>query len=91
MRAGGETSRGRPFTREALRTASVWQGGDRPRDDTGPDRPGTTGGGDPLTGLLCCLLGKGGVNDRFFERAEEWGIEPDALRECLKVACEERT
>ena len=50
--ASGKTLRGRRFTREAVRTAAVWIGGDRPP-------PTSDGGGkrdDKLCDLLRCLL-----------------------------------
>jgi hypothetical protein len=52
IRADGTTSRGRPFTRERLRTAPIWAGGDEPPRP--PNRP--TDPGDRWCELIECLL-----------------------------------
>jgi hypothetical protein len=50
--AAGRTSRGRLFTRERLRTAAVWAGGDQPpRPPTKPSDPESR-----LCSLIECLL-----------------------------------
>ncbi|MGF1658150.1 MAG: M64 family metallopeptidase [Rubrimonas sp.] len=83
--ARGRTFRERPFTREEMRTVSIYL-------ETGDDRPtgDPSGGGDAPGGfadLFCCLLKKGALDDRFYRRAEEFGIEPGALKECLERLC----
>ena len=72
FRANGETSRGAPFTREALRSVAVWPGG----DDPGPTPPPRDTVGD----LLDCIC-RGKVLDP--ERAKEWGLDLEALCKCL--------
>ncbi len=57
VRASGTTIRGWEFTREQVRTAAVWQGGNSPGPGTTggrPDRPGR----EELCRLLSCLLGE---------------------------------
>ena len=48
FRADGKTRRERPFTREQIRTASVWSGGDQPGEPSQPG--GGTGNGDGRQG-----------------------------------------
>lgn len=86
LRASGYTRRERPFTRERLFTAGVWQGGDKP--DTG--RPGT--GCDcntsvDLCRLLECLTRSGAIDDTFRKRMREWGIDVDVALRCLAEPC----
>ncbi|MES9991893.1 MAG: M64 family metallopeptidase [Candidatus Thiodiazotropha sp.] len=87
-RANGTTYRERPFTREQLRTASVWTGGDQPPQTT---HPGGDGSKDPGSGglveLLCCLYRHKGLSKVFFERLEKQGIDADVFRRCLKAYC----
>lgn len=83
--ARGLTFRDRPFTREESRTVSIYI-------DTGDDRPSgyPSGGNDgpgEISDLICCLLKQGALDDRFFKRAEELGIDPGALRKCLERFC----
>ncbi len=70
--AEGETSRGAPFRREALRSVAVWPGGDRP----GPSRPPRS----PVDEVLRCLCAEG-VIDR--DAARKYGIDLDALCKCI--------
>ncbi len=77
--AEGFSARGRPFTREQLRTVSVWAGGDRP-----PPPPGRGGGDqDRLCRLLACLLEQKGI----WEQLERAGVDVRALRRCVKETC----
>ncbi len=93
-RANGTTQRGRPFTREQLRTASVWTGGDRPVDVPGSGTGSGTGGGGGNGGgvvdLLCCLLRHDGLGGQFDEFLKKTGIDPDTFRRCLEELCKER-
>jgi hypothetical protein len=85
VRAQGGTFRGVPFTREALLTAAVWPGGDRPDPDpTGGS--GHDGGGDWCR-LLRCVLEKDAFSREMQERWREQGFDIDSLRECLKEIC----
>jgi hypothetical protein len=93
FRANGTTYRNRPFSREQLRTASVWTGGDRPTetphsDSDGSDSQRPRSGG--LIDLLCCLYRHKGLSRLFFERLEMQGIDSDTLRLCLKAYCKAR-
>lgn len=91
-RANGTTYRGNPFTREQLRTASVWRGGDRPPETSHP--VGGNGGAGPGSGglieLLCCLYRHKGLTEEFFERLKKHGIDVDIFHRCLKAYCKAR-
>lgn len=77
--ADGRTSRGRVFTREGLRTAAIWSGGDRPpRPPNDPVDPG-----ERLCQLLECLVEQRGFG-RLLERLE---IDRGELIKCLRTAC----
>jgi tyrosinase-like protein len=77
--ADGHTSRGRVFTRERLRTAAIWAGGDRPpRPPRHPVDPG-----DRLCKFLDCLLEQRGVS----QLLERLGIDRGELLKCLSVIC----
>lgn len=82
VRAEGRSMHDRRFTREALRTAAVWRGGDtveptQPPVDT--DVPG-----ERLCDLLECL-----VDDAFRDTLEEMNVDVGALRRCLARYCRE--
>lgn len=77
--ASGTTSRGRPFTRERLRTAAIWAGGDKPpRPPHQPVDPG-----DRLCEIIECLLEQRGFG-RLIERLE---IDRGELLKCLSAVC----
>jgi hypothetical protein len=81
--ASGKTLRGRRFTRDAVRTAAVWIGGDRPP-------PTSDGGGkrdDKLCDLLRCLLSGRVIQPELRERLARAGLNVDALLKCVSVAC----
>jgi subtilisin family serine protease len=80
VRARGRSLRGTPFTREQIRTAGVWQGG---------DEPAPTDASDPrVQGELLCELLECLSTDAFAEAMEEWGVDPDAVRRCVERYCE---
>lgn len=82
--ADGFSSRGRPFSREHLLSAVI---GREPPEPGGPSS-GQPGG--PDRDLVCRLLeclDRGIVDDRFFERMKELGIDWQTLLRCLKAAC----
>lgn len=85
--ATGRTSREQPFTREAIRTAAVWHGGDNPvQPGGGPDgRPGE--GRPDWCGILDCLFSRRVLSDSFITRLLELGIDVEQLRECLERLC----
>jgi len=83
FRASGVTLRGLPFTREELRTAAVWRGGDGVPPSSHTD-PRTRD--EQLCQLLECLTDKATLG-AFFERH---GIDHEALRRCLVQFCEAR-
>ncbi len=83
--AEGGSVRGVPFTREALLTAAVWPGGDRP--DPEPGGRGDSHEGGDWCHLLRCLLENGAVSDKLRERWREQGFDLDALRDCAERAC----
>ena len=76
--AEGRTSRGRTFTRERLRTAAIWAGGDRPtRDPVETD--------NHVCEILECLLEQRGFS-RLLERLE---IDRSELLKCLARVCKD--
>lgn len=80
--ARGKTLRGRPFTREAVRIAAVWLGGERPPPTSHGDSTK-----DDLCALLSCLLSEGVIRPDFRERLRAVGIDLDALRRCVGGVC----
>jgi hypothetical protein len=74
--AEGRTFRGRPFTREATRTAAVWLGGDRPPPsvETDPNRRD-----ESCVGSLRVSPGQ----KRFVAALARAGVDVAALRKCL--------
>jgi hypothetical protein len=80
FRAHGTTRRGHPFTREQLRTAAVWRGGDGtpPTGTTQPPGPRV----DWCT-LIACLLEQPSVRAWL----EKQGIDVNAIRRCWKEQC----
>jgi hypothetical protein len=66
----GRTLRGFRFTREAVRTAAVWRGG---------DNPPPTKHDDGWCGVLRCLLEANAVDLELLKRL---GIRPDRLLKC---------
>lgn len=86
--ADGRSLRSRPFTREQLLTASIWQDGDTPPPRGGDDPSGGDGGGERLCKLLLCLLEEETIKE-FLKRH---GLDADRLIERIKKCCErERT
>jgi murein tripeptide amidase MpaA len=78
FRAIGKTLRGYPFTREQLRTAAVWRGGDSPPPSSSqPPR------GIDWCEFIGCLLSTKGI----LQLLERKGIDVDALRECVAGQC----
>jgi hypothetical protein len=80
--SAGQSLRGRAFTREQLLTGAVWRGGDNPPPGGGgrPDK-------DQLCKLLSCLLNGKLIRPELEKRLQEWGIDVDDLRRCLKSVC----
>lgn len=76
--ADGRSLRGRPFTREAIRTASIWHGGDDPEAVGRPNAQARL-----LCELLECVSG-----DPLAEVMEQWGVDARAFRECIERYCE---
>ncbi len=79
--ADGGTSRGLPFTREAMATAAVWAGGNRPSDP-----PRDSEGTDWCT-LLACLLSEKSITRELEERLKKAGLNLDGIRACVKRHC----
>lgn len=79
VRAEGTTLHGVPFTREELRTVSVWKRGDEPsRPANDPIKPGID-----WCGLLHCITS----DDVLRKFADQNGIDLERLRECVKKYC----
>jgi murein tripeptide amidase MpaA len=72
IQAEGRTIRGFPFTREAVRTAAVWQGG---------DAPPPTRHDDGWCSVLRCLLESKAIDPEALRR---FGIHPDRLLKCCQ-------
>ena len=70
--AEGRTLRGFRFTREAVRTAIAWQGG---------DAPPPTKHDDGLVRVLRCLLESKAID---LETLKRLGIHPDRLLKCCQ-------
>ena len=82
FRAKGTTLRGYPFTREQLRTAAVWRGGDAPPPSTTTQPPA----GVDWCRLVACLLADKGI----VTLLERNGLDVDGLRRCWKEQCQDR-
>ena len=81
FRAVGRTLRGHRFSREQLRTAAVWRGGDG-QPPTGTTHPPSV----DWCALLSCLLRQDGILDWL----KRQGVDVEQLRRCLTVACRGR-
>lgn len=95
--AAGRTGREQRFTREAIRTAAVWRGGDQPYPGSGGGGGpgGGPGGGGPGGGpdwcdLLRCLLGRDAISDELVRRLQADGFNIEAIRKCLEAHCRRR-
>jgi murein tripeptide amidase MpaA len=82
FRATGTTLRGYPFTREQLRTAAVWRGGDAPPPSDTTQPPA----GVDWCRLIPCLLQDKGI----LTLLERNGIDAEGLRRCWKEQCQDR-
>jgi hypothetical protein len=85
LMARGRTLRNREFTREAVRTGSVWIGGDRPAPtSTGP------GTGD-LEEIICdfvsCLFSERVIRPELRKRLSAIGLDVDAFVKCFGNDC----
>lgn len=94
FRAAGRTSREENFTRETIRTAAVWRGGNNPGTGTfpggsEPDGPGNGGPGDGggWCDLLSCLTADGVISPELARRITASGVDLDRLRRCLARYC----
>lgn len=74
--AQGRTLRGEAFTREAVRTAAVWAGG---------DRPSPHGKDDDACSKLRCLIDAGALDPH---RLKEFGINIEAFGKCCEAGRE---
>jgi murein tripeptide amidase MpaA len=72
IHAEGRTLRSFPFTREAVRTAAVWQGG---------DAPPPTSHDDGWCSVLHCLLESKAIDSETLKR---FGIHPERLLKCCQ-------
>ena len=85
-KANGLSFRGKDFSREQIRNASVWRGGNRPS-------PGGNGTGSSDTSkeeickLISCLLNDKNISEKLKERMLKQGINLDGMLECLKKYC----
>jgi hypothetical protein len=81
--ATGVTTRGAPFTREQLLSATAILGGDNPPPTSGPS---TKAADEALCGLLHCLHGPNTLG-RFLT---EHNIDPKAVSSCVETWCKSR-
>jgi murein tripeptide amidase MpaA len=79
FRATGRTLRGYPFTREQLRTAITWKGGDDPPPRGKP--PGDAGCCPDWPGFLRCLLSQEAIR-QWLERSK---VDPNAIAKCVEI------
>lgn len=81
--ASGTTFRNRNFTREQVRTAAVWRGGNNPdpRTNENPERD--------LCRLIKCLVSEKNLSREFKELMLKRGINIDGIIDCLSIFCEE--
>jgi hypothetical protein len=89
VRAEGGSVRGVSFTREALLTAAVWPGGDRPDPDPGGGDSGHGGGGE-WCGLPRYVLDKEAISPELQKHWRGQGFDLDAVRACLEGVCGHR-
>lgn len=82
--ASATTMRNRDVTREHLLTGAVWEGGNNP-PPTGREDPAD--GKEKLCELLACLLSKNVIRPDFEKRLEEFGLDLEGFRRCLKEWC----
>jgi hypothetical protein len=82
IRAAGLTLRGRSFTRQEVRTAALWRGGNHEP----PHTSGDPGGRADVCRWLECLL-ETAIDADAAKRLEGMGIRVEALRRCLKEVC----
>jgi murein tripeptide amidase MpaA len=78
LRAAGMTRRGSRFSREQVRTAAVWHGGDRPPPSSTTQPPAFD-----WCKFLDCLLHQEGV----VEWLKRLKVDAAQLRRCLEVLC----
>jgi Mg-chelatase subunit ChlD len=81
--ATGVTTRGIPFTREQLLSATAILGGDNPPPSSGPS---TKTEDAALCRLILCLLGPGAFG-RFLT---EHNVDPKAVSSCVETWCKSR-
>lgn len=83
VHADGYSLRGRPFTREQVRSAFVWRGGNQPD-------PGGGDGGDRddlLCEIVACLLNEKVLSPKLRDRVRETGLDLNALADCVRRRC----
>jgi hypothetical protein len=88
FKAAGRTSRDDKFTRETIRTAAVWRGGDNPGTGTFPGGGSGPGQGRPdWCDLADCLFADGVISPELARRIKAGGLDLDRLRRCLAGHC----
>lgn len=86
VKANGFSLRGKPFSREQVRTSAVWHGGNRPH----PESPAPGEGGfkkDDLCELLRCLLSDNNISKEYKAKLKKQGINVEGIIECLHKYC----
>lgn len=84
IKGNGESLRGRPFTRDMVRTAAAWRGGnviDDPGSGDGQSR-------EELCHLIKCLLNDKNISLEFKDRLRKEGINLDGILKCLMKYCD---
>ena len=94
IKANGNTSRGRLFTREQIVTGAVWKGGDAPFPGSGTGSGSGSGSGsnDPSsTEFWChffkCLFSKKVISEEYRKHLKGAGFDIDQLNKCLEKSC----
>ncbi|HET8735799.1 MAG TPA: S8 family serine peptidase [Pricia sp.] len=87
-KAKGFSFRGKAFSREQVRNASVWRGGNRPSPEgNGTGTSGTSK--EELCKLISCLMDEKNISQALKKRLLEQGIHVDGMLACLKKYCKD--
>lgn len=85
--ASGVTSKGFPFTRESVLTASIFAGANDPLPG-GQGSSGNTGGGDGCQDSLCCLTKSLLHNDSVDAILKKNGLDPSSILKSVEECCQ---
>ncbi len=83
----GRTVREQRFTREAIRTAAIWHGGDNPATGILPGGRHDNDVPPDWCGLFECLLDDRVISPELAKRMKKIGLDLESLRDCLRHRC----